>query len=78
MFVTKGGHTGLCDPRVQAGDEVWVLEGGRVPFILRPLAQPSLYPSQYRNFLGDSFLYGFMDGEALDRDDYKSQEVVLV
>ena len=26
---------GLCDPDARVGDEVWILQGGRVPFTLR-------------------------------------------
>jgi hypothetical protein len=32
---------GLCDPDTQTGDQIWILAGGRVPFILRPVLSPS-------------------------------------
>ncbi len=35
LFVTKSGHIGLGPPRTQAGDNVAILLGGDVPFILR-------------------------------------------
>jgi hypothetical protein len=40
-FKTASQIHGLCYPGTRVGDEVWVLDGGRVPFILRsaPLGQ---------------------------------------
>jgi hypothetical protein len=34
-FRAQGGGQGLCHPTVEAGDEVWVVDGSKVPFILR-------------------------------------------
>jgi hypothetical protein len=34
-FRAQGGGQGLCHPTVEAGDEVWVIDGSKVPFILR-------------------------------------------
>ena len=36
-FRTQDGSHGLCYPSCQAGDQVWVLHGSPVPFILRPV-----------------------------------------
>jgi hypothetical protein len=35
-FKADDGGQGLCYPNACVGDEVWVLDGGKVPFILRP------------------------------------------
>ncbi|KAI4909651.1 hypothetical protein J4E90_008350 [Alternaria incomplexa] len=35
-FKTGNNGQGLCYPHVRVEDEVWVLDGGNVPFILRP------------------------------------------
>ncbi|CAG5139348.1 uncharacterized protein ALTATR162_LOCUS470 [Alternaria atra] len=35
-FKAENDDHGLCYPGTCIGDEVWVLDGGRVPFILRP------------------------------------------
>jgi len=35
-FKAENDGQGLCYPHARVGDEIWVLDGGRVPFILRP------------------------------------------
>ncbi|KAI8941941.1 hypothetical protein NX059_000055 [Plenodomus lindquistii] len=64
-FVTKRGYMGIGPPQIASGDEVWILYGGRVPFILRK-AGPSLALSS-GNFtlVGDAYVHGVMDGEAV-------------
>jgi hypothetical protein len=34
-FRTEGGGQGLCYPSAKVGDEVWVIKGSKVPFVLR-------------------------------------------
>jgi hypothetical protein len=34
--ITASGHIGIGPPTILAGDEVWVLSGDRVPFVMRP------------------------------------------
>jgi hypothetical protein len=36
FLLTQDGRPGLCYPNVQPGDEMWVVHGAKVPFILRP------------------------------------------
>uniref|UniRef100_L2FGN4 Heterokaryon incompatibility domain-containing protein n=1 Tax=Colletotrichum fructicola (strain Nara gc5) TaxID=1213859 RepID=L2FGN4_COLFN len=64
LFVTEKGNVGLCHPGVKSGDEIWVLKGGRVPFILRKQLQShgGHEPTRYR-LVGDCYLDGVMDGE---------------
>ena len=78
IFVTQFGHTGLCEPTTRAGDEVWILHGGRVPFLLRPITLKVLNgPPQYV-FIGDCHITRFMDGEAFQQVNHMAHEVVLV
>jgi hypothetical protein len=35
-FKAENNGQGLCYPNACVGDEVWVLDGGKVPFVLRP------------------------------------------
>lgn len=71
FFRTEAGHLGLCFPDARVGDEVWVLAGGRVPFVLRRLDGPGGVNGEVnkgaQNFrlVGECYLHGFMDGEAL-------------
>ena len=67
FFITEDDKFGTGPPHMEAGDEVWVLLGSRVPFILRPITNVKKESrSNAYNFIGDCYLHGFMDGEALD------------
>lgn len=71
FFRTKEGHMGMCYPNARPGDEVWVLAGGKVPFLLRPFddtVDTTETPARIRKLIGDCYLDGFMDGEALQRE----------
>jgi len=60
LFCTDGGLLlGLGPAEMRAGDELWVLSGAKTPSILRPTAS-----GRYR-FLGETFVYGMMYGQAL-------------
>jgi len=68
FFVTATGYIGLGPPNLVKGDEVWVLCGGNVPFVLRPqTATRGMAPSEAcpRYFLGDAYVHGIMHGEAV-------------
>lgn len=73
IFTTESGALGTGSRRMQPGDEVHVLIGSSVPFILRPY-QPSEEeagcPSSNQipsyTVIGECYLHGFMDGEALE------------
>lgn len=75
FFKTKSGHMGLCYPHARPGDEVWVLAGGNVPFVLRSLndaaaaADALEEPVKIRTLIGDCYLDGFMHGEALQKEE---------
>jgi hypothetical protein len=60
-FVSRKGYWGLGHHEVQAGDEIWLLDGGRMPFVLRPGAI-STSTSDYR-LVGEAYVHGFMNGE---------------
>lgn len=71
FFRTKKGHMGLCFPHTRLGDEVWALAGGNVPFVLRRLddaVETAGTPVRIRKLVGECYLDGFMDGEALRRE----------
>jgi hypothetical protein len=57
LFKTKGGYIGTGARSLGKGDEVWILHGGSVPFILRP------QHDRYHSLIGESFVYGVMHGE---------------
>jgi hypothetical protein len=80
MFFTQRGHIGMCYPDCRVGDEVWVLYGGRVPFVLRQIQEydPRIavgMPSHV--FVGDCHLDEFMDGEAIRHGCSTSQSLLI-
>ena len=73
FFRTPEGYRGLCPPMAQQDDIVVVLEGGQVPYLLRPQPQTETgngstvaASSQQYMFIGECFLQGFMHGRAVD------------
>ncbi|KAB2111611.1 hypothetical protein AG0111_0g1295 [Alternaria gaisen] len=72
LYVTSSGRIGLSFPNIKVGDEVWIIHGSNVPFILR---RQSETPAQHR-LVGETYLNGVMDGSCARGDD--SVRVVLV
>ncbi|KAI0836980.1 hypothetical protein F5Y06DRAFT_298218 [Hypoxylon sp. FL0890] len=67
FFVSKKGYLGMAPENAKQGDEIWVLNGGRVPLILRPLGKVlESYSKPEYTFVGDSYVHGIMDGEFVD------------
>ena len=73
FFHTPEGYRGLCPPMAQLGDMVVILEGGQVPYLLRPRLQTkttdgdtTAFLNQQYTFIGECFLQGFMHGRAVD------------
>ena len=58
MFVTDDDHIGI-GAQAQAGDEIWLLFGGRVLYILRPR-------DDHFTFVGECYVHGYMSGEAME------------
>jgi hypothetical protein len=88
FFITEQGYMGTGPPTIKAGDEVWVLCGENVPFILRPLelathhsgrigSVPSTDGSYRHQLLGDGFVYGIMQGQAIRAHDTEMMQVNL-
>lgn len=78
FFLTEQGYMGLSYPTMLPGDELWVLYGGRVPFVLRPSQdKPHETGAHYYRLVGDCYLDGFMDGEAIGNPAYPERDVIL-
>ncbi|KAG4034683.1 hypothetical protein MFRU_002g00390 [Monilinia fructicola] len=65
LYVTANGKIGLAYPQTKTGDEVWVLTGSRLPFILRKARTSHGHSDEY-HFVGDCHLEGIMDGETVE------------
>jgi hypothetical protein len=62
--ITQSGHMGLVPGKTEVGDSVCVFTGNEVPFILRKA--PSVRKRRQGFLLvGESYIHGLMDGEAL-------------
>ena len=84
FFLTKKGYIGLGFPSTLPGDLVWVLRGGKTPFVLRRAMQ-RVGGQDIRDikrlscdFIGDCYLQDFMDGEAFMGEDTRLDAVHLV
>jgi hypothetical protein len=66
LMVADDGRIGLAPMDAQVGDSVVLLEGGRVPYILRQSRQDS--KSMY-DLVGDAYVHGIMDGEEWTGED---------
>ncbi|RYP08902.1 hypothetical protein DL764_001612 [Monosporascus ibericus] len=73
LFCTEEGYLGIGGPGTDIGDEVWVLYGGRTPFVLArlhlvlPLWSVDRYGSRY-HLESECYVDGFMYGEAASKD----------
>ena len=71
LFSTTSGHIGLGNVTLEPGDLVCVFLGGRTPFIVRPVDR------KYK-FVGECYLHGIMQGEALEEGLQKRQLITLI
>ncbi|KAF2279576.1 uncharacterized protein EI97DRAFT_180682 [Westerdykella ornata] len=62
MFRTERDLLGMGTKSVREGDEVWILPGAKVPFVLRPVKGKT--PKRFR-LVEEAYLHGYMDGEVL-------------
>jgi len=65
FFITKKGYIGAGPPDTRPGDEVWVLYGGQVSFVLWKIEQNDGEDVHRRKLVGDAYTHGVMDGEAV-------------
>jgi len=71
FFVATDGTTGLGPAKMREGDEIHILQGGRTPFVLRPVAGRSVSSgrgdtgSPVHEMIGDCYADKLMDGDAV-------------
>ena len=66
FFVTAEGFLGLGSESMRPGDEVFLVTGAKVPFVLRKV-EGSVGDDEYR-LVGECYLRGFMHGEGMSPD----------
>ncbi|KAI0001387.1 heterokaryon incompatibility protein-domain-containing protein [Xylariaceae sp. FL0662B] len=74
FFTTRGGLMGFGPSQMHEGDEVWLIYGDQVPFILRPLGKSN--GQKELGIVGDCYVQGIMEGEV--KKDVTKSEVVLL
>lgn len=73
LYVTAGGYLGIGPGSIKEGDAVWLVQGGRVPFVFR-MAQSTAG----MRLLGETYVHGFMHGEMVDAVGTTMTEVKVV
>jgi hypothetical protein len=63
LYRTSNGCIGFGKSTMEVGDQVWMLCGGRTPFILRPALEDERY-----TLIGETYLHGFMQGEMITEE----------
>jgi hypothetical protein len=69
IWTEQERYLGLVSGDVKQGDEVWLLEGSKVPLIIRRETEG------YGRLIGDAYIHGIMYGEAFKSA--KSQDLML-
>ena len=77
LFVTSRRFLGLGPRGMKEGDGVWVLPGTGALFILRQRDDSDSNDKRYM-LIGEAYVHGLMDGEAVDGKEVDLEEVVLV
>ncbi|CZR57862.1 uncharacterized protein PAC_07751 [Phialocephala subalpina] len=63
LFATDSARLGLGPRTMEEGDEVWIVESGAMPLILRPAGSEGEYL-----LVGEAYVHGIMHGEAVSED----------
>ncbi|KAF4338665.1 heterokaryon incompatibility [Fusarium beomiforme] len=80
FFITACGYIGIGPPNLQIGDEIWVLSGGDVPFVLRRHIGRNTsiaFEIDHRSFIGDAYVHGIMQGEVIEGPHQMNHDVRL-
>lgn len=70
LVITTIGQVGLAPRGTRCGDEVCILFGGDVPYIVRD-------HDDHHQFIGECYVQGIMDGEAVTKDPLKEKWYTL-
>ncbi|KAK6956678.1 hypothetical protein Daesc_001957 [Daldinia eschscholtzii] len=67
LFMTLGGIVGWGPEGLEIGDEVYVLPGGKTPYVLRKMPAPKSYnhcsEEIIEEMIGDCYIHDAMDGQ---------------
>jgi hypothetical protein len=78
---TEVGRFGLVPPRSRKGDPICVFAGAETPFVLRRVGEREVGAAAGKKvvyeLIGECYLHGVMDGEAV-REDVHWEEVIVI
>lgn len=72
------GYIGLIPWNAKTGDEVWVLKGGKTPFLLRR-TEGIRMKQKTRMLVGETYIQGIIGDEILKREEpleYRSLRLI--
>ncbi|KAF5012040.1 hypothetical protein FDECE_1899 [Fusarium decemcellulare] len=72
LGITQKGYLGLFPQRAKEGDDIYVLENCVVPYVMRPATSGNL------RLVGECYIHGIMEGEAVEAEDIILGKIVLV
>ncbi|KAF6804516.1 heterokaryon incompatibility protein [Colletotrichum plurivorum] len=61
LGMTEKWYVGLFAEHLEVGDQIWILDGCHVPFLLRPAGGDGRF-----RLIGECYVHGIMGGEAVD------------
>lgn len=72
-FVSTRGYVGICPMETQPGDVITIIKAARVPYILRKEKGV-----EHWKLVGESHVYGIMDGEFMRQEPIPTFEAVVI
>jgi hypothetical protein len=72
LFETSRGFIGLGPPAAQLDDQICLLLGGQVLYVLRACEDG------YAEFVGECYVHGMMDGQACEDESFSIVDIALV
>ena len=64
LFFTTNGFVGIGPAAMEPGDSIYILAGGNVPYVLRPVPDAACFDTF--ELVGSCYVHGVMDGQAVD------------
>ncbi|TGO35541.1 hypothetical protein BHYA_0154g00030 [Botrytis hyacinthi] len=71
--ITRKGYFGLFPLYAEEGDMVYVMDGCDVPYLLRQVDGEGRF-----RLVGECYVFGIMDGEAVEGEGFAFEEIILV
>jgi len=72
LIRTEKGVLGLGPKSARVGDEVWFLQGGKIPFLLRRMSNGN------SELVGEAYVHGHMQGEIFSKAGFRVENAALV